>query len=776
MASDGARKQFWKRGSSKVPGSIQHVYGAQHPPFDPLVHGTLFKATPKLPTTPVKAKRVSTFQEFESNTSDAWDAGEDDDELLAMAAESLNTAVVMETAHRVLRNHSQQQGRSRPPGAPEPSAEAPAEPSAESPVAPGGDLRLVKSVSESHASCPEGSASDAAPLQRSQSLPHAATVALGGAPEPSALSSSALSEREASRLDKFKHLLSGPNTDLEELRKLSWSGIPKPVRAITWKLLSGYLPANVDRRPATLQRKQKEYFAFIDHYYDSRNDEVHQDTYRQIHIDIPRMSPEALILQPKVTEVRAGIRTSCRGSPMPAVPAALPTAGASVFIELPPSLHTGAWGLGAGGNAPSTWAPTVQTSKGQQVELSSSTNMDPPGLGVSSAGIQPPRDCPTGGHALERAGGSVLSGSSCPWRRVTAPWWRGSQPGGPFLPILSTYRSSLALGGVFCVCETNREAVTDCSHSDRVASVFCVAHNVPDRTPNCAQGDGRLLARVIADEVDHSPGPGSALDRLKASSGPGALQPQDLWPGLAVWTSTQLLGSAPGPSLAWPSLLSPCALPVVLPGPVRARKVGRRGVLGGWVQRPDGSLSPLPRPADDEEADSADVSRVPEDALRNVEADTYWCMSRLLDGIQDNYTFAQPGIQMKVKMLEELVSRIDEQVHRHLGQHEVRYLQFTFRWMNNLLTRELPLRCTVRLWDTYQSEPEGFANFHLYVCAAFLVRWRKEILEERDFQELLLFLQNLPTARWGDEDVSLLLAEAYRLKFAFADAPNHYKK
>lgn len=43
-------------------------------------------------------------------------------------------------------------------------------------------------------------------------------------------------------------------------------------------------------------------------------------------------------------------------------------------------------------------------------------------------------------------------------------------------------------------------------------------------------------------------------------------------------------------------------------------------------------------------------------------------------------------------------------------------------------------------------------------------------------QELLLFLQNLPTAGWDDQDVSLLLAEAYRLKFAFADAPNHYKK
>lgn len=32
----------------------------------------------------------------------------------------------------------------------------------------------------------------------------------------------------------------------------------------------------------------------------------------QIHIDIPRMSPEALLLQPGVTEVRAGVRAPLR--------------------------------------------------------------------------------------------------------------------------------------------------------------------------------------------------------------------------------------------------------------------------------------------------------------------------------------------------------------------------------------------------------------------------------------------------------------------------------
>jgi len=40
----------------------------------------------------------------------------------------------------------------------------------------------------------------------------------------------------------------------------------------------------------------------------------------------------------------------------------------------------------------------------------------------------------------------------------------------------------------------------------------------------------------------------------------------------------------------------------------------------------------------------------------------------------------------------------------------------------------------------HQAEPEGFSHFHLYVCAAFLVRWRKEILEERDFQVKCVFL------------------------------------
>lgn len=37
----------------------------------------------------------------------------------------------------------------------------------------------------------------------------------------------------------------------------------------------------------------------------------------------------------------------------------------------------------------------------------------------------------------------------------------------------------------------------------------------------------------------------------------------------------------------------------------------------------------------------------------------------------------------------------------HLKNLSIDYLQFAFRWMNNLLMRELPLRCVIRLWDAY---------------------------------------------------------------------------
>ncbi|CAA0818395.1 Ypt/Rab-GAP domain of gyp1p superfamily protein [Striga hermonthica] len=87
--------------------------------------------------------------------------------------------------------------------------------------------------------------------------------------------------------------------------------------------------------------------------------------------------------------------------------------------------------------------------------------------------------------------------------------------------------------------------------------------------------------------------------------------------------------------------------------------------------------------------DSWSISDLSSEKISNVEADCYWCLSKLLDGMQDHYTFAQPGIQRLVFKLKELVRRIDEPISRHIEDQGLEFLQFAFRWFNCLLIREV---------------------------------------------------------------------------------------
>ncbi|CAL8338979.1 unnamed protein product [Arctogadus glacialis] len=298
MSSDGNnKKQFWKRSTSKVPGSIQHVYGAQHPPFDPLLHANLIKAGPKpAPVTPGgKPKKATTFQEFESITSDAWEVGDDDDdELLAMAAHNLNIEVVMETANKVIENHSKQQERQRRDDETErqeedeqeeeEEEEATAEEeeeqqeeggscrgegteeeaaSTETSLGPHGDSRLVKSHSEAPIGSPRDEVAERGPLHRQRSLPPRPPIIpmVARIADQNTSGSPVMTEREASRLDKFRQLLAGPHTDLGK-NLPSTSTVPPPTSGV-W--------------------------------------------YPGIRIDIPRMNPERLVMQPQVTEIHIDI-------------------------------------------------------------------------------------------------------------------------------------------------------------------------------------------------------------------------------------------------------------------------------------------------------------------------------------------------------------------------------------------------------------------------------------------------------------------------------------
>lgn len=169
-----------------------------------------------------------------------------------------------------------------------------------------------------------------------------------------------------------------------------------------------------------------------------------------------------------------------------------------------------------------------------------------------------------------------------------------------------------------------------------------------------------------------------------------------------------------------------------------------------------------------------DTFNVPEDfdkiitpeKLEEVEADMYYCLCKVLDGIQDNYTNAQPGTQRSVSKIREVLKRMDNDLLEHFEKEEINLMQIVIRWVFCLLIREFPLKLGLRLFDTYISDDEGFTTLHIYVCTAILLKWAQKI-KKMQFHEIMLFLQNLPTKEWGAEDLQMIIAEAYVYKSLF---------
>lgn len=145
--------------------------------------------------------------------------------------------------------------------------------------------------------------------------------------------------------------------------------------------------------------------------------------------------------------------------------------------------------------------------------------------------------------------------------------------------------------------------------------------------------------------------------------------------------------------------------------------------------------------------------------LADAEADAFWMFSAIVSAIGDNFVADQPGILRRVARLEDIVNRVDPSLTAHLARNGNHFLQFSFRWMNCLLMRELPFPLVVKLWDALLAKPDGVADLHVYVCAALLVRFSAQ-LKAMDFEECIMLLQRLPTEDWSNEDIDELLSQA----------------
>ncbi|XP_076176900.1 TBC1 domain family member 22 isoform X2 [Ptiloglossa arizonensis] len=528
-----SHQSFWKKNTHAVPGRPSPKQDGKFGKMGAatLVSGSLTNTVSTSGIASGGSGGSMSFQDFQESVDDAWDSG--DDEFCTVSDVKISKRVSHSAAINVINSHRSRKTclesgtNSKPPQRvqeiiPEEKKAEALQRLAVQPL----HLRNANLSMHSHMNNSQHSTDDTD--IKYGTCPHHRPTQFPGRPQPlrrtHAPTKFFIPSREQdgeSKVDKFQSLLEASVLNLEELRQLSWSGVPARLRSVTWRLLSEYLPANLERRQHVLERKRLDYWNLVKQYYDIERDEgFQQDTYHQIHIDIPRMSPLISLFQ----------------------------------------------------------QATVQL--------------------------------------------------------------------------------------IF----------------ERILYIWAIRHPAS----GYVQGMNDLVT-----------------------------------PFFMVFLQEAV------PVSAWQDL------------------------------------------------ENYDVASLQKEQRNIIEADSFWCLSKFLDGIQDNYIFAQLGIQHKVNQLKELIQRIDAPLHQHLHKHGVDYLQFSFRWMNNLLTREIPLHCTIRLWDTYLAESDRFASFQLYVCAAFLLRWRRNLLLEPDFQGLMLMLQNLPTQNWTDSEIGILVAEAYKLKFTFADAPNH---
>jgi len=112
-------------------------------------------------------------------------------------------------------------------------------------------------------------------------------------------------------------------------------------------------------------------------------------------------------------------------------------------------------------------------------------------------------------------------------------------------------------------------------------------------------------------------------------------------------------------------------------------------------------------------------------------------------------------------------------LYNHFEKEEVIFFQVGVRWVYCLLVREFPLKLALRLFDTFIADEKGFSVLHIYVCAALLLKWSVKLKKMR-FSDIMLFLQGLPTYQWKEEDINVIIAEAYVYRSLYENSPGHF--
>ena len=118
--------------------------------------------------------------------------------------------------------------------------------------------------------------------------------------------------------------------------------------------------------------------------------------------------------------------------------------------------------------------------------------------------------------------------------------------------------------------------------------------------------------------------------------------------------------------------------------------------------------------------------------------------------------------------LQKLVQKCDKELIELLESSEIQFFHFAFRWIFCLLLREFPADLAIVLLDYYLVEDLPPDELSVFLAAALLLRFSRHI-KVLDREEIISFMQNLPTAGWGEQDIRMLASEAFTIRSLFSD-------
>ncbi|KAI8923635.1 rab-GTPase-TBC domain-containing protein [Entophlyctis helioformis] len=138
-----------------------------------------------------------------------------------------------------------------------------------------------------------------------------------------------------------------------------------------------------------------------------------------------------------------------------------------------------------------------------------------------------------------------------------------------------------------------------------------------------------------------------------------------------------------------------------------------------------------------------------------IESEVYFCFEKLLSQLDD--LLATHDLNQRLANFLMLFRVLMPDLYNHFEEEEINFREWATSWFQHLLSRELPLECIVRLWDTYFAIPEG-VSMHVYVCLAILFHV-KDNLEELEQSEIHSLLLRLPAL-----DMDMIISNAFRIK------------